>query len=70
MLDGALFAALARAAERHLRNEMFKAQELANTAWGFATAGHADAALFAALARSIERRLGDFSASSSPANTA
>ena len=45
-------------AEQHLAN--FKPQELANTAWAFATAGHSDAKLFEALARVVEQRLGDF----------
>ena len=35
-------------------------QDLANTAWAFATASQSDAQLFAALARAAERRLGDF----------
>ena len=38
----------------------FKVQELANTAWAFATAGQSDAQLFAELARAAEWRLGDF----------
>ena len=45
----ALFAALARVAEPRLGE--FNAQELANTAWAFATAGQLDEALFVALAR-------------------
>ena len=56
--DAQLFAALARAAER--RPGDFKVQELANTAWAFATASQSDAQLFAALARVAEWRLGDF----------
>ena len=38
----------------------FKPQELANTAWAFATLGQADALLLAALAQEAERRVGDF----------
>ena len=38
----------------------FKPQELANTAWGFATAGRKDTSLFAALATAAQRRMGDF----------
>ena len=55
---GALFQALARAAELHVGD--FKAQELANIAWAFATACQSDAPLFAALARAAEQRVGDF----------
>ena len=40
----------------------FNAQELANTAWGFAMADQSDAPLFAALAKAIEQRVGDFNA--------
>ena len=39
----------------------FKAQDLANTAWGFATVGQSDALLFMVLARAAEQRKGDFS---------
>ena len=46
--DCLLFAALARAAERRLSE--FKPQELASTAWAFATVNHRDGKLFAALA--------------------
>ena len=53
-----LFQSLARAAERRLGE--FNGQELANTAWAFATASESDAQVFAALARAAERRLGDF----------
>ena len=35
-------------------------QELANTAWAFATASQSDASLFAALATAAEQRMGDF----------
>ena len=38
----------------------FNVQELANTAWAFATASQPDAQLFAALARAAELCLGDF----------
>ena len=40
----------------------FNAQELANTAWAFATASQLDAELFTALAGESERRVGDFTA--------
>ena len=50
--------ALAREAERRMGN--FKLQELANTAWAFATQGHPDLQLFNALAREAERRIGNF----------
>ena len=56
--DVKLFAALARVAELFLGD--FKVQELANTAWAFATASQQDAQLFAALARAAELRLGNF----------
>ena len=56
--DAPLFTALAREAERHLRD--FKPQNLANTAWAFATLGQPDAPLFTALAREAERRVRDF----------
>ena len=46
------------AAEQRMSN--FSMQELANTAWAFATASQQDAQLFAALARVAELRLGDF----------
>ena len=54
----ALFIALARAAERRVGE--FNAQNLANTAWAFATADQPGARLFAALARAAERHLGKF----------
>ena len=38
----------------------FKVQDLASTAWAFATAGQTDALLFAMLARAVQLRLGDF----------
>ena len=40
----------------------FDAQNLANTAWAFVTAGQLDAKLFTALARASERGVGDFTA--------
>merc|ERR1712224_998624 len=47
----------------------FNSQNLANTAWAFATLGHKDEWLFAALAAAAERRLRDFN-SQELANTA
>ena len=38
----------------------FNVQQLSNTAWAFATAGHKEASLFAALATAAERRMGVF----------
>ena len=38
----------------------FNAQELANTAWAFATAGQNDTLVFAALATVAVRRIGGF----------
>ena len=55
---GALFAALTRAAELCLGD--FNEQQLANTAWAFATASQQDAQLFAALAKAAELFSGDF----------
>ena len=49
---------MARAAERRVRE--FNAQNLANTAWAFATVGQKDDQLFKALARMAERRLDQF----------
>ena len=50
---------MARAAGLYLGD--FNVQELANTAWAFATASQQDAELFvAALARAVQLRLGDF----------
>ena len=37
----------------------FNAQDLANTAWAFATAEQSDASLFRALARAAEQHRGD-----------
>ena len=40
----------------------FKLQDLANTAWAFATVKQLDEKLFRALAREAERRLNEFKA--------
>ena len=40
----------------------FNTQDLANTAWAFATAGQSDAVLFTALATVAEQRMEDFDA--------
>jgi hypothetical protein len=56
---GALFAAVAEAAVR-VGFGSFKPQELANTAWAFATAGHAAPALLDAIAAAAVLRLRDF----------
>ena len=53
-----LFAALAIAAERRLSE--FKTQELANTAWAFATVNRPDEKLFTALARAAVQRVSGF----------
>ena len=53
-----LVAALATAAKRRLSD--FNPQEVANTAWAFATVNYRDEKLFAALARAAERRLTHF----------
>ena len=45
--DAPLFAALARAVERHLGD--FSVRGLANSAWAYATASERDAPLFATL---------------------
>ena len=50
--------ALAREAERRVCD--FNPQELANTAWAFATLGQVDAELFMTLAREAEWRMGNF----------
>ena len=42
--------------------DQFDAQELANTAWGFATAGPMDEQLFEALASMAMHRLDEFNA--------
>ena len=53
-----LVAALATAAERRLSD--FNPQNVANTAWAFATVNYRDEKLFAALARATECRLSYF----------
>ena len=40
----------------------FNAQDLANTAWAFATVGQLDAKLFSMLVSASEQQVGDFSA--------
>ena len=67
---GALFTALARAAaaeEQRMRN--FNSQELANTAWAFATVGHNAEWLFSTLSAAAEQRMREFD-SQELANTA
>jgi len=49
---------LARVAEWRVSD--FNMQNLANTAWTFATASQMDTQLFAGLARAAERRVSDF----------
>ena len=49
---------MASAAVQRLHD--FKLQNIANTAWAFATVSHPDAQLFTALARVAEPRMGDF----------
>ena len=56
--DAELFRTLARASEQRVGG--FNAQELANTAWAFATIGQLDAKLFTTLARASERQVGGF----------
>ena len=56
--DEKLFAALAIAAERRLNK--FNPQDVANTAWAFATVSYRDEKLFAALAIAAARRLSEF----------
>jgi len=51
---------LAKAAERRIDD--FNEQELANTAWSFATAAFPNAEVFAVFAKAAERRIGDFNA--------
>ena len=58
---------MARAAGRHI--DEFEAQELANTAWAFATTGRSDPQLFIVFAKASEQRIGKFSAQNL-ANTA
>ena len=62
-----LVAALSTAAKRRLSD--FNPQDVANTAWAFATVNYRDEKLFAALARAAERRLREFKAQN-VANTA
>ena len=50
-----LFTALEVAAEQRMQD--FNSQDLANTAWAFATVGHKEERLFAALAVSAEQPL-------------
>ena len=45
---------------KFLRGPYKVLEELANTAWAFATAGQSDAALFASLARAAEQHMADF----------
>ena len=52
-------SALATAAERRMGE--LSSQELANTAWAFATAGQEDASLFAASATAAQQRMSNFS---------
>ena len=53
-----LFKAIGKEAKQHLGK--FKAQELANTAWAYATVGELDTVLLAALADEAKPRLGEF----------
>ena len=53
-----LFTALARTAEQRMGE--FNVQNLANTAWAFATVGHQKEQLFKALARKAERCMRNF----------
>ena len=50
--------AVARDAEQRLGG--FKPEDLANTAWVYATSGQMDVQLVLALVRAADRRLGDF----------
>ena len=65
--DEQLFTALAAAAQRRMKD--FTSQDLANTAWAFATVERKDAQLFTALAAAAERRMRNFN-SQNLANTA
>ena len=51
---------VARMAERHV--DKFNVQNLANTAWAFATVGQKNEQLFKVLAKMAERRLDEFNA--------
>ena len=53
-----LVLAVAEASVRRVAD--FKPQELANTAWAFASAVRSDVLVFAAGARVAERRVGEF----------
>ena len=55
-----LFTILAQAAGRQMSES--KPQELANTAWSFATVGQLEGKLFAALARAAKWRVSEFNA--------
>ena len=46
------------AAQRNMKD--FKSQNLANTAWAYATVEHKDEQLFRALAAAAQRRMKDF----------
>ena len=59
-LLGVLFKALATAAEH--RVSKLNEQELANTAWSFATVTQSDEKLFATLVRAVEWRVREFTA--------
>ena len=59
-VDAPMFALVASVAQRRVGE--FKAQNLANTAWAFATADQSDAPLFALVARKAQRRVGEFNA--------
>ena len=59
-MDAPLFALVARVAQRRVGE--FKAQDLANTAWAFATADQSDTPLFVLVAREAQRRVGEFNA--------
>ena len=56
---GALFMALGRAVLAEQRMRDFNSQDIANTAWAFATVGHKDERLFSTLAAAAEQRLQD-----------
>ena len=53
-----LWVTLATAAQQ--RMPLFNAQDIANTAWAFATAARSDELLFVALAREAQHRLATF----------
>ena len=64
---GELFAVISKESKQRL--DQFKAQEISNTAWAFATVGHQDEELFKAVAKRTARRLDQFIAQNL-ANTA